>query len=295
MPVPVVTAVAKAGSLKVHRTAERMPVMDAFEAIYRAFPMVRRMAYRAWYHRLARFAREGEVVHTNYGYAPLDGDSGPDLHEQDEPHRFGIQLYHHVATLADIAGRDVLEVGCGRGGGASYISRYLGTRTMTGVDLDAQAVEFCRRNHRAPGLGFRRGNSEALPFRAGSFDAVVNVESSHCYGSMHRFLCEVKRVLRPGGRLLMADFRSRPRLRTLRRQISHSGFTVEGETSITANVFRALEADSERKLDLIRRRVPAPLRSVFNQFAATEGTPTYEAFRTGAWDYRSFRLAPNGS
>jgi SAM-dependent methyltransferase len=40
-----------------------------------------------------------------------------------------------------------------------------------------------------------------------SFDAVINVEASHCYPSLPRFLAEVARVLRPGGHFLYADVR----------------------------------------------------------------------------------------
>jgi ubiquinone/menaquinone biosynthesis C-methylase UbiE len=43
------------------------------------------------------------------------------------------------------------------------------------------------------------GDAENLPFPQVSFDAVINVESAHCYGSIERFLAEVHRVLRPGG------------------------------------------------------------------------------------------------
>jgi ubiquinone/menaquinone biosynthesis C-methylase UbiE len=47
-----------------------------------------------------------------------------------------------------------------------------------------------------------------MPFPDASFDAVINVESSHCYPSMGRFLSEVHRVLRPRGSLLFADLRT---------------------------------------------------------------------------------------
>ena len=45
-------------------------------------------------------------------------------------------------------------------------------------------------------------------------DVVLNVESSHCYGSMPRFLAEVRRVLEPRGYFLHADFRARSALET---------------------------------------------------------------------------------
>lgn len=79
---------------------------------------------------------------------------------------------------------------------------------MTGVDLTPKAVAHAQAAHHEANLRFVKGDAENLPFGAGTFDAVVNVESSHGYPSMHRFLTEVHRVLRPDGLLLFADVRS---------------------------------------------------------------------------------------
>jgi ubiquinone/menaquinone biosynthesis C-methylase UbiE len=75
-----------------------------------------------------------------------------------------------------------------------------------------------------------------MPFPASSFDAVVNIESSHCYESMDTFLSEVCRVLRPGGRFFFADLRSVDGVNTLREQFNACGLTVEKQTDITTNV-----------------------------------------------------------
>jgi len=277
-----------------HHTAERLSVMRLLERVYRALPPLRRFVYRLWYRQMTRLDRHAESPFANYGYADLIGAQPIPLAPQDESDRLSIQLYHHVAAAVPLAGRDVLEVGSGRGGGASYIARYLGPRTMVAVDLNLRAIECCQRRFRVPNLRFRRGDSENLPFADGTFDAVLNVESSHCYGSMSKFLSEVKRVLRSGGCLLLADFRTSADIERLQRQFEQAEFVVEREERITPNVFRALELDSERKLALIRRRVPPVLQAVFRQFAATAGTPTWEKFRQAHWEYLSFVLRKPG-
>ena len=79
-----------------------------------------------------------------------------------------IQLYHSTATRAgELAGKRVLEVGCGHGGGASYLTRTLGPASYVGLDLNSAGIEFCRRRHQVPGLEFVQGNAENLPFRGG--------------------------------------------------------------------------------------------------------------------------------
>lgn len=252
-------------------------------------PGLQKLLWRAWYDLLARSQRAPEWSFMNYGYAISDTD-GPILEKTDEPDRTCIQLYHHVAGAIDLNGRDVLEVGSGRGGGSSYIRRYLKPRRMTGVDLSPHAVRLSRERHRVEGLEFRVGDAEQLPFAESSMDAVVNVESSHCYPSFDRFLVEVRRVLRPGGYFLYADFRSLQNAEPWLHSLRGSGLTLLRETDITSNVVSALDRDNETKLALINRLVPRPLRASFLDFAAVRGSSHYERFKRGDVTYRSFVL-----
>ena len=123
----------------------------------------------------------------------------------EEPSRWAIQLYHRVATQVDLSGKQVLEVGCGHGGGASYVMRTLGPKSYTGLDLNPAGIAFCRKRHNLPGLDFVQGDAQSLPFPDQSFGAVINIESSNHYTQLSRFLAEVARVLRPGGHFLYAD------------------------------------------------------------------------------------------
>lgn len=61
----------------------------------------------------------------NYGYAPLEGeDDRLVLEPADEYNRSYIYLYEHLLSGVAVEGKEMLEVGCGRGGGAEYIARY---------------------------------------------------------------------------------------------------------------------------------------------------------------------------
>lgn len=60
----------------------------------------------------------------NYGFVALEPDvSELDLAEEDENDRYFLQLYNHVATAVDLKGKQVLEVGSGRGGGKQQRKR----------------------------------------------------------------------------------------------------------------------------------------------------------------------------
>lgn len=245
---------------------------------------------RVWYWTIGFVLKNEDPAFLNYGYVPLDADTvGLKLDPEDETDRFSIQLYSRVAGGPDLRGKDVLEIGCGRGGGASFIARYLHPASLTGVDLSARSVRYCRRRHRGERLTFLRGEAERLPLPDKSFDAVVNVESSHCYVSFEGFLNEVARVLRTNGLFLFADLRPPEEMERIREQIKQR-FTVVEEEIITANVVRALELDSDRRNLLIQKRAPRFLRNVLQTFASVNGSPIFNAFQSGALQYVRFVL-----
>lgn len=245
---------------------------------------------RLWYESLSFLDRDADMVFMNYGWASLDA-TAPLVPPEDEANRYCVQLYHRVAGAVDLRGKDVLEIGSGRGGGASYVMRHLGPRSLTAVDFAARAVAFCQAHYTVPGLIFVRGKAEALKFDAESFDAVINIESSHCYASMERFLRGVSCVLRPGGHFLYADHRLRDHIGALRRQLHSAGLALLEQEDLTANILKALEMDNGRKQALIRAKVPPALRPFFSEFAAMEGTPSiYGELRGGERAYLRFVL-----
>lgn len=120
--------------------------------------------------------------------------------------------------LDDYAGREVLEVGCGMGEGLNFLSRIVPGARMTGLDLSPKAVARATATlSRGDALRFVHGDAEDLPFEDGSVDVLVNIESSHTYPDLGRFLREVARVLRPDGVLSHIDVFTRQRSATMRR------------------------------------------------------------------------------
>jgi ubiquinone/menaquinone biosynthesis C-methylase UbiE len=249
---------------------------------------VKRFLWRTSYDFLARRYRDDRWTFMNYGYRPPHETSSLALAPEDEPDRSCIQLYHLVAGAVDLTGQEVLEVGSGRGGGTSFVARHLRPRRIVGVDVSPQAVAFSRARHTAPGLSFEAGDAERLRFAPASFDAVLNVESSHCYGDLSAFLNEVRRVLRAGGYFLYADFRARAVLEEWRAELLAAGMRLVREQDITPGIVAALDADDESKRDLIKTLVARPLVRAFLQFAALRGSIRYNALRKGTVVYRAF-------
>jgi SAM-dependent methyltransferase len=123
-----------------------------------------------------------------------------------------------VATVAADGAR-VLEVGCGPCRLSIRLARQHGLN-VTGLDLDPAMVERARANadrlrnadERRP--SFLVGDAASLAFPDGSFDLVVSTFSMHHWADPTAGLAEIGRVLRPGARALVWDFRpdARPHL-----------------------------------------------------------------------------------
>jgi SAM-dependent methyltransferase len=258
----------------------------------------RRLLFRHFFEQLARRLQQADRwTFMNYGYADrADGAGLVPLDAADEPERYCIQLYHHVACAANLADKDVLEVSSGRGGGASYICRYLGPRSMTAVDIAPSAIAFCRRVHRLPGLRFMQGDAEDLPLFDNSVDIVLNIEASFCYGRIDRFLSEVRRVLRPGGRFLYADLRLADEVADLMAALRHSGLELVDSEDITDSVARALQLDSARRARGAVTIAPVPFRAAIRLFVGAPGTRVPKMLGSRRMQYHCFvlRKSPDG-
>ena len=250
------------------------------------------MLWKLWYPLLTGLTRRTPLTFLNYGYSEASPAAGrPNLAPADEVNRPCIQLYNAVVRPVDLSNLRVLEVSSGHGGGASYIARYFNPASMHGVDRNGRAIALCRRVHNAANLSFSRGDAMALPFPDGSFDAVVNVEASHCYPDMPRFLTEAARVLRPGGHLLYADFRTKdPDSATLHQQLERSGLRIIDREDISAHVVRGMKLNTVKYLQQIRDVLPAFLRKPAMRFAGVEGSAIFEELKSGKTVYLRYLL-----
>jgi ubiquinone/menaquinone biosynthesis C-methylase UbiE len=162
---------------------------------------------------------------------------------------------------------------------------------MLGLDLSENVISLCVENYKSvDGLSFKTGNAESLPFPDEIVDVVINVESSHCYGSVDSFLEQVTRVLRNGGYLLLADFRSKENVDVLREMLKKSGLILIKETDITQNIVEALRLDQELKKSFISDTIHKPLAGLFHQFAGTPGTKINDRFENRESIYLSYIL-----
>ena len=239
--------------------------------------------YKLWYGYLSLIDKNADIIFMNYGYSK--DNYKIELEETDEKNRYSIQLYHLVATGADIEGKDILEVGCGRGGGLSYINRYLKPNFATGVDLNKKAINFCNKNYSTERIKFLQANAQKLNFQENSFDIIINVESSHRYSRVDLFMDEVYRILKPGGFFLFADFGDNMEIEKLKTQFVKSNLKIVKSENITDNVIEALSLSAPDREKLIREILPKFLQNMGRSFAAMRGTSTNISFLTKQFEY----------
>lgn len=119
----------------------------------------------------------------------------------------------HRALIARMRGRfgdepiRVLDIGCGTGLFAARVREALPKARVCGVDLVAGMLARGRERWRklAGHASPVQGDSERLPFASGAFDVVTCANSFHHYPRQDRAVAEMRRVLRPGGCLMLID------------------------------------------------------------------------------------------
>ncbi|MCA1712250.1 MAG: class I SAM-dependent methyltransferase [Actinobacteria bacterium] len=129
----------------------------------------------------------------------------------NNPARRALQRRYEAPLLrrlgADVAGADVLEIGCGEGAGALTLLDVLGAASVRRVDLDPAQVARAERRLRGreEQATVEQGDVTALSAPDASADAVVDFGIVHHVPDWRAALAEVARVLRPGGQFVFEE------------------------------------------------------------------------------------------
>lgn len=107
-----------------------------------------------------------------------------------------------LERLRVVPGQVVLDLGCGPGDGAAMLAS--AGAIAIGLDYSQGMLETARKEPRLAGK-LSRGDAGRLPFKDASFDKLVCTNSFHHYPDHFKALCEMRRVLKPGGLMVLVD------------------------------------------------------------------------------------------
>ncbi len=111
-------------------------------------------------------------------------------------------LHRYLLARQLCRGKNVLDIASGEGYGAALLAQT--ACCVTGVEVDAEAVAHATSAYGQKNLRFVEGDATEIPLNDESFDAVISFETLEHVSDQHRFLTEVKRVLKHQGFLLLS-------------------------------------------------------------------------------------------
>ena len=117
----------------------------------------------------------------------------------------GATVAETVARLKPLGDERVLDVGCGTGVLLAALNASSPGLVLSGIDPSREMLEVAR-GRLGSTADLREGWAESLPFGEVSFDAVVSCSVFHYFRNPGRALSEMRRVLVPGGRLVITDW-----------------------------------------------------------------------------------------
>jgi len=204
------------------------------------------------YHHETFFDRSG---YSNFGYWRADTATGRAASDN---------LVAEVVALGRgldaTAPTRVLDVACGAGGTTAWLRAHLPDAQLTAINLSQAQLDETQR--RVPDASVRYMDAAHLGFADASFDWVLCVEAAFHFDTRLRFLQEARRVLRPGGLLLITDLVTRQSSINAWRQRLGLPMSVPTTNEITsAAAYRALLteagfADVALRSELDRTMVP---------------------------------------
>ena len=197
-----------------------------------------------------------------------------------------------ILAAADLAGKNVLEIGSGIGGPALLMAGEHAAEKVVGIDIEPHLIDRAVRNASAAGLEekveFRLVEPGPLPFDPASFDVVFSKDAIVHIEDKLGIYREIHRVLRPGGRFVAGDWLASENaddLPEFRRYCETSHLSFAMQTAADANA-RLAEAGFSG-IELVDRnawyaafarkqieRIEGPLRK---QLIAACGADQYEA------------------
>ena len=113
-------------------------------------------------------------------------------------------LHRYAICQQFVRGKSVLDIASGEGYGSAMLAKI--AKSVVGVDIDAQAIQHASQTYvSSENLSFICGSATAIPLTDASIDVVVSFETIEHLEDHETMLCEIRRVLKPNGVLIISS------------------------------------------------------------------------------------------
>jgi len=153
-----------------------------------------------------------------------------------------------------------LHIACGNGSATALILRHFAAERMSAVDRDSEAVAVAQRERPSDGIDYSVQDVRALDFADDSFDTIFDLADLHNFADWDQGLAEVRRVLKPGGLLILEEITRETFAhgagRVFKALTDHpydSMMTIEGlKEHLVQNGFEILRFEARNPMGLFR-------------------------------------------
>jgi len=159
-----------------------------------------------------QFEFSDEVIFMNDGYVELDEYNLPvsevlfKLNLNNKFFKYQAHLYYKALTVGKCFTGTYLDLSCGRGGGVDFAKDNFTFSKIIGVDPSQKQINFCR--SWCKDIDFYVGQATDIPLSDDSVDVITSIEASGYYLPHETYFKECARILKTGGKLIVAEHRS---------------------------------------------------------------------------------------
>ncbi|WP_339222191.1 class I SAM-dependent methyltransferase [Paenibacillus sp. FSL H8-0332] len=229
----------------------------------------------------------------NYGYVPQGNEQHAVIEPDDVWNRNSVKLLLETVGRTAIRERQVIDIGCGRGGNIAALYKYFKPLSIVGLDICPANIAYCSAKSRGGEAFYLVGDAENIPFADESFDIVLNMESAQAYPNRSRFYEEVYRIMRVGGVFLYTELMLEDQVAKNVRLLEEAGLSVIRNQDVTSNVLLSCDENAKQRTGPqgIANNANASMNNGdISDFIALPGSKKYEEMKAGTQQYRMMNL-----
>ncbi|MFD2875009.1 class I SAM-dependent methyltransferase [Paenibacillus rhizoplanae] len=229
----------------------------------------------------------------NYGYVPQGNEQHAVIEPDDVWNRNSVKLLLETVGRTAIRERQVIDIGCGRGGNIAALYKYFKPLSIVGLDICPANIAYCSVKSRGVEAFYLVGDAENIPFADESFDIVLNMESAQAYPNRSRFYEEVYRIMRVGGVFLYTELMLEDQVAKNVRLLEEAGLSVIRNQDVTSNVLLSCDENAKQRTGPqgIANNANASMNNGdISDFIALPGSKKYEEMKAGTQQYRMMNL-----